>query len=109
MAPRHATAPARRPRRSEPKLSYADRVNSIAAGHERRMNEVLSLRREDAAPETFADRAHALLTQRWSKANWRARERILRAVDWLLHMERLHQKVSARADFPSSTVAERLR
>ena len=98
MAPRHPASPTRRkarPRRSQPKLSYADRVDSLAAGRERRMSEVLSLRRQSAAQASFADRAHALLTQRWAKASWHAREGILRAVDWLLHMERMRRGASA--------------
>jgi len=63
-------------------------VSSIASQREHRLSEIESLRRGGLLPATFVDKAHTLLTQRWSKATWHSRERLLRAVDWLLHMER---------------------
>lgn len=90
------TAPAlRRPRSYGKRLSYATRVSSIASLRERRMNEIVSLRRDGPAPGSFVDKAQTLLTYRWSKATWRSRERILGAVDWLLRMERVHRKALA--------------
>jgi hypothetical protein len=63
-------------------------VSAIASQREHRLSEIESLRRGGMVPATFVDNAHTLLTQRWSKATWHSREQLLRAVDWLLHMER---------------------
>jgi hypothetical protein len=80
-----------RQRAGKPKLNYTARVNSIASQRESRLSEIESLRRSGLAPETFVDKAQTLLTQRWSKATWRSRERLLRTVDWLLRMERMRR------------------
>jgi hypothetical protein len=87
-----------RPRKGRPKLTYAIRVDSIASQRESRLGEIESLRRGGLAPETFVDKAQTLLTQRWSKATWRSREQLLRAVDWLLRMERARQNGLAVQD-----------
>jgi hypothetical protein len=96
-----------RPRNGRPKLNYATRVSSIASQRESRLSEIESLRRGGLAPETFVDKAQTLLTQRWSKATWRSREQLLRAVDWLLHMERVRR--NTLADPLSATVQDRHR
>jgi hypothetical protein len=68
------------------------RVDAIVAQRDRRMMEIASLRRGSSSPASFIDKAQALLTSGWSKATWRSRAGILRAVDWLLQMERAQQK-----------------
>jgi hypothetical protein len=87
-----------RPRNGRPKLSYATRVDSIASQRESRLSEIEALRRAGLAPEAFVDKAQTLLTQRWSKATWRSRQQLLRAVDWLLRMERARQTTLAVQD-----------
>src|SRR5215468_3763315 len=97
----------RRPRTVEPKCSYVARVSSIASQRESRLSEIESLRRAGLAPEAFVDKAQTLLTQRWSKATWRSREQLLRAVDWLLRMERARQNTLANS--LAATVRDRRR
>jgi hypothetical protein len=87
-----------RPRNGRPKLNYATRANSIASQRASRLSEIESLRRDGLASESFVDKAQTLLTQRWSKATWRSREQLLRAVDWLLRMERARQNGLAIQD-----------
>jgi hypothetical protein len=87
-----------RQRNGRPKLSYATRVSSITSQRESRLSEIESLRRDGLASESFVDKAQALLTQRWSKATWRSREQLLRAVDWLLRMERTRRNKLAVQD-----------
>jgi hypothetical protein len=86
-------------------LSYATRASSITSQRENRLSEIESLRRSALTPETFVDKAQTLLTQQWSKATWRSREQLLRAVDWLLHMERVRR--STLADPFAATVQDR--
>jgi len=84
-----------RPRTGRPKVSYATRASSIASQRESRLSEIESLRRGSPVTESFVDKAETLLTQRWSRANWRSREQLLRTVDWLLRMERVRQSTLA--------------
>jgi len=79
----------------------------ITSQRESRLSEIESLRRGGQVPEAFVDKAQALLTQRWSKATWRSREQLLRAVDWLLRMERARR--NTLADSLSATVQDRHR
>ena len=88
------------PRNGRRKLNYATRVGSIASQRESRLSEIESLRRVGLAPAAFLDKAQTLLTQGWSKANWRSHEQLLRAVDWLFRMERAHR--NPLADPPHS-------
>jgi hypothetical protein len=73
-------------------------VSSITSQRESRLSEIESLRRDGLASESFVDKAQTLLTQRWSKATWRSREQLLRAVDWLLRMERARRNRVAAQD-----------
>src|SRR5262245_22803412 len=79
-------------RRKRPAVSYARRVDSLTARRDHRMAEVAVLRGDGHQADSFVDKAHTLLTRGWSSANWKAREGILAAVDWLLRMELLRRR-----------------
>ena len=98
MVSRNTTGALGRPHGGRPKLSYATRASSITSQRESRLSEIESLRRDGLSPETFVNKAQTLLTQRWSKATWRSREQLLRAVDWLLRMERARRNKLAVQD-----------
>jgi hypothetical protein len=51
------------------------------------MLEVAELRGMDASP-AFGANAQQLLTRWWSRANWNAREELLKNVEWLVRVER---------------------
>jgi hypothetical protein len=73
----------------------------------RKMAEISSLRRQGHVPGSFADKAQTLLTRGWSKHSWRSRESILRTVDWLLQMERMHLALADRTGPLGKTVRRR--
>ena len=98
MVSRNSAGALGSPRNGRPKLSYANRATSIASQRESRLSEIESLRRDGLASDSFVDKAQTLLTQRWSKATWRSREQLLRAVDWLLRMERARRNKLAVQD-----------
>jgi hypothetical protein len=84
-------------------LSYAARARSIESTRERRQIEIDSLRRDGLASASFVDKAQKLLTYAWSRATWRSRENILHAVDWLLHVDRIHRSgLKSRTDRPAA-------
>jgi hypothetical protein len=39
---------------------------------------------------TFLDKAHSLLTRHWVKADWTAREELLKTADWLIQIAAAH-------------------
>ena len=47
------------------------------------------LRSGKGAPSPFLGKAETLLTRYWARADWQAREEILRTVRWLLSLARL--------------------
>jgi transposase len=103
LVSRNVRAPAGRSRACGPKLSYAARARAIESARERRLNEIESLRRDGLAPGCFVDKAQKLLTYAWSKATWRSRENILRTVDWLLHVDRIHRSgLESQTDRPAA-------
>ncbi|MBI3704428.1 MAG: hypothetical protein HY244_11435 [Rhizobiales bacterium] len=51
----------------------------------------LTMLREMRGPSArAAETAQHLLTRWWAKANWRKREQLLRAADWLIRLESNH-------------------
>jgi hypothetical protein len=53
------------------------------------VTEIVMLRSRTCAPSPFIRNAETLLTRYWARADWQAREEILRTVRWLLSMARL--------------------
>jgi hypothetical protein len=80
-----------RPSDRDRKVGYDARVSAIVQQRERRMAEIRSLDRQGLAPGSFVHKAQRLLTLGWSRASWRSRAGIIRTVDWLLEMERVHR------------------
>lgn len=50
----------------------------------------------EAAPDIILDKATALLTQHWGKADWTSRAAILKSVDWLLRVAIEHPAPKTR-------------
>ena len=82
---RKISTPSPEHRRAKP--SYSDRARAIELRRANAMDEIRSLHDDGAAPGSFSDKAKTLLTNGWSRSSWKAREDILRTVDWLLRLE----------------------
>jgi len=57
--------------------------------------EVAQLRANGAPP--LADKAQQLLTRWWAKADWAAREQLLRTARWLVQLEQNRRRVQTTA------------
>jgi hypothetical protein len=64
-------------------------VRSLLSQRDEQVSEIAMLRSRTSAPSPFVKKAETLLTRHWSRADWQAREEILRTVRWLLSMARL--------------------
>jgi hypothetical protein len=53
------------------------------------MNEIEALRSRAGVPVALYNKAGALLTRFWARADWRQREEILKTVRWLLNLAKL--------------------
>jgi hypothetical protein len=62
-------------------------VVSLLSQRDAQVTEIVMLR--SRAPSAFIKNAETLLTRYWARADWQAREEILRTVRWLLSMARL--------------------
>jgi hypothetical protein len=52
------------------------------------MAEIVRIRRENATPNSFFEKARQLLTRHWSTSSWRSRADILRTAEWLIGIGR---------------------
>jgi hypothetical protein len=64
-------------------------VTSLLSQRDEHVTEIVMLRSGKCAPSPFVKKAETLLTRHWARADWQAREEILRTVRWLLGMARL--------------------
>ena len=62
---------------------------SLLSQRDEQVTEIAMLRSRTPTPSPFVKKAETLLTRYWSRADWHAREEILRTVRWLLSMARL--------------------
>lgn len=80
-----------KPRRAAPQgdqLAAAPRkAAAIESDRNRLVVELMRLREVCAEPAGPVQTALVLLTSKWAEANWRARERLIKAADWLLRLE----------------------
>lgn len=54
---------------------------------DRLLDEVMLMREAQGAASQALETVRLLLTQQWIKADWRARERLITAADWMLRVE----------------------
>lgn len=66
------------------------KAESIEARRQALIDELASLRAHSKEAK-FAENALELLTRWWTKANWNARERLLKDAIWLIRVERHRQ------------------
>ena len=85
MANKRAAGATRR--RGKPAGSYSQHVISLLSQRDEQVTEITMLR--SRGPSPFLRKAETLLTRYWARADWQAREEILRTVRWLLSMARL--------------------
>ena len=71
-------------RRRRVRLSQHD----IALQRERLLTEIKILSEQEQSQIVIAHKARVLLSTAWFKATWAGKQDILRAVDWLLRLER---------------------
>ena len=69
--------------------SYSRNVRSLLSQRDEQAGEIAMLLSRKSTPSRFIKKAETLLTRYWAKADWQAREEILRTVRWLLSMARL--------------------
>jgi hypothetical protein len=63
-------------------------ANKLIETERKRLFAELTMLRELRGPSAHAvETAQRLLTRWWAKANWRTRVRLLKAADWLIHLE----------------------
>ncbi len=72
------------PRNSEP--SQRQRVENILRRRERLIVEVQALSAVEGCAAS-AKKAQQLLTRWWAKADWSAREELLRVAEWIIRVE----------------------
>jgi hypothetical protein len=68
---------------------YSRHVRSLLSQRDEQAGEIAMLCSGTSAPSPFVKKAETLLTRHWARADWQAREEILRTVRWLLSMARL--------------------
>jgi hypothetical protein len=64
-------------------------VRSLLSQRDEQAAEIAMLLSRKSTPSRFIKKAETLLTRYWARADWQAREEILRTVRWLLSMARL--------------------
>jgi hypothetical protein len=64
-------------------------VRSLLSQRDEQAGEIAMLCSGTSVPSPFVKKAETLLTRHWARADWQAREEILRTVRWLLSMARL--------------------
>jgi len=69
--------------------SYSRNVRSLLSQRDEQAGEIAMLLSRKSTPSRFVKKAETLLTRYWARADWQAREEILRTVRWLLSMARL--------------------
>jgi hypothetical protein len=62
--------------------------HDIALQRERLLTEITILSEQEQSQVIIAHKARVLLSTAWFKATWAGKQDILRAVDWLLRLER---------------------
>ena len=69
--------------------------HDIALQRERLLTEIKILSEQEQSQIVIAHKARVLLSTAWFKATWAGKQDILRAVDWLLRLERkrLHRRI----------------
>jgi hypothetical protein len=72
-----------------------DNIGQILQQRELLVAEVEQLRANGASP--LADKAQQLLTRWWAKADWAAREQLLRTARWLVQLEQNRRRVQTTA------------
>jgi shikimate kinase len=70
-----------------PRQTSRQRVDQIVRQRERLIAEVQDFGAEQGRSES-AQKAQQLLTRWWAKADWKAREELLKAAEWLIQMEK---------------------
>jgi hypothetical protein len=79
----------------KPDASYAQRVKALVAERDRQIAEIEKLRGQGQGTASGLGKAYALLTRFWSRANWNAREEIIRTLAWLLRLDQIAAGVPA--------------
>jgi hypothetical protein len=69
--------------------TYSQHVSSLLSQRDEQIGEIVMLRSRTSTPSAFIKKAETLLTRYWARADWQAREEILRTVRWLLSTARL--------------------
>src|SRR5262249_24576698 len=78
---------------------YWERVTSLLSQRDQLIDEILLVRsRGQVSAPRLIDKAHALLTRFWARADWESREEILRTARWLVTLGRTCAR--ARASEP---------
>jgi hypothetical protein len=70
-------------------------VVSLLSQRDEQVTEIAMLRSRKSGLSPFVRKAETLLTRYWARADWQAREEILRTVRWLLGMARLQSATPA--------------
>ncbi len=87
MAPNRLPQPIK-PRRPAPQGAAGPRnAAAIESDRNRLVTELMRMREACAQPARPLKTALNLLTSKWAEANWRARERLIKAADWIIRLE----------------------
>lgn len=87
MAPNRLPVPIK-PRRASPQRADTPRNAAVIENDRNRLvTEAMRMRAAGAEPARPLLTALNLLTSKWAEANWRARERLLKAADWIIRLE----------------------
>ena len=91
MAPNRLPLPLK-PRRAAPQGAQGSagaprNASAIESDRNRLVVELMRMRKACAEPARPVQTALNLLTSKWAEANWRARERLIKAADWMIRLE----------------------
>jgi hypothetical protein len=76
-------------RRTGARGRYWQRITSLLSQRDRLIDEILLVRSRGHVPSPrLIDKAHALLTRFWARADWESREEVLRTARWLVTLGR---------------------
>jgi hypothetical protein len=88
---------------------FSQHVVSLLSQRDEQVTTITMLRSGRGAPSPFLRKAETLLTRYWARADWQAREEILRTVQWLLNMAKLQSATSTTAARTAPRVKRRSR
>lgn len=87
MSPNRLPLPLKSKRATPPGADAPRNAAQIERDRNRLVVELMRMRDACAEPARPVQTALNLLTSKWAEASWRARERLIKAADWMIRLE----------------------